>query len=306
MSSVAEAVSLTPLRRLAKLAPFAYLVALGIDIGFEGVPLQRDRGMLWLVLGMGAFTASRPGRWARLVVDWLPIVALLVIYDFLRGAADGSLLSAHIDPQIDADSWLFGGTIPTLWLQDHLYDPDTVHWYDVVAWATYLSHFFVPWGTAAVLWVKARDRFLQLRTRLLIVTGLAYVGYLTFPAMPPWMASDYGFIGPSDRLIGHIWGELGIYPAQSLWEKGDGLVNLVAAMPSLHAAYPVVLLLFFWGAGWWVRAGLALYSLMMGFTLVYGAEHWVIDILLGWAIALLAFGIVRVGQAVSANWRRTN
>ena len=62
-------------------------------------------------------------------------------------------------------------------------------------------------------------------------------------------------------------------------------MNTVAAVPSLHAAYPGMLLLFFWSAGWRVRAGLAVYTLAMAYALVYGGEHFVADILAGWALA---------------------
>ena len=57
-------------------------------------------------------------------------------------------------------------------------------------------------------------------------------------------------------------------------------------MPSLHAAYPVLLMLFFWSsAGKW-RWLLPLYPLLMAFSLVYTGEHYVFDILLGWVYAI--------------------
>jgi membrane-associated phospholipid phosphatase len=51
----------------------------------------------------------------------------------------------------------------------------------------------------------------------------------------------------------------------------------------------MLLVLFFWkSVGRW-RWLLALYPVAMGFTLVYTAEHFVIDILLGWLYAVLVF-----------------
>ena len=79
--------------------------------------------------------------------------------------------------------------------------------------------------------------------------------------------------------------------AQSVYENG-GLVNTVAAMPSLHAAYPFMLLLFFWSAGRRVRAALAVYTLAMAYALVYGGEHFVADILAGWALAGVAYALL--------------
>jgi membrane-associated phospholipid phosphatase len=60
----------------------------------------------------------------------------------------------------------------------------------------------------------------------------------------------------------------------------------------------MLLLLFLWPVvRWWARAGLLAYALFMAFTLVYSAEHYVSDILLGW---LYAAGVV----AAVGWWRR--
>ena len=77
-----------------------------------------------------------------------------------------------------------------------------------------------------------------------------------------------------------------------LFETGDGLVDLVAAMPSLHAAYPAMLLLRFWADGTRWRIGLGVYTLAMGFALVYGGEHFVVDVVIGWLYALIAYTII--------------
>ena len=46
--------------------------------------------------------------------------------------------------------------------------------------------------------------------------------------------------------------------------------------------------LFFWRTSrWWTRLVLAVYPLLMAFSLVFGAEHYVVDILLGWVYAVL-------------------
>jgi membrane-associated phospholipid phosphatase len=41
-----------------------------------------------------------------------------------------------------------------------------------------------------------------------------------------------------------------------------------------------------------VRLGLSLYTLAMAFTLVYGGEHFVADIVAGWAMALAVHSVV--------------
>jgi membrane-associated phospholipid phosphatase len=75
----------------------------------------------------------------------------------------------------------------------------------------------------------------------------------------------------------------------------------VAAVPSLHSAYPMLLALFFWKTARRWRWLLAWYPLAMGFTLVYTGEHFVIDVLLGWLYALVVFV---VGNRVYERWDR--
>ena len=134
------------------------------------------------------------------------------------------------------------------------------------------------------------------------------MGYWLYPAQPP-VAGRRPRLGPpwtaSCRLV---WGDLGVPAAASMYENGSGLVNLVAAMPSLHASFPFMLLLFFWPAGWLVRIGLGAYTLAMAFTLVYGGEHFVADIIAGWAVAALAYGLVATALRATARgvqWKRS-
>jgi hypothetical protein len=53
-----------------------------------------------------------------------------------------------------------------------------------------------------------------------------------------------------------------------------------------------MLLLFFWGVGPKTRLLLGFYTLAMAFALVYGGEHFVADIVAGWAMAGAAFAVV--------------
>jgi hypothetical protein len=287
--------------KAALLAPIAYAVALGLTVVVNGLPLEHTQLFFWIVLGLAAFSVRAWRSWGRMVAEWLPLLGLLVVYDYLRGAVSVPDSQAHIAPQLDADRWLGGGEVPTVWLQHHLYDPGRVHWYDVAIWCTYLTHFFVVWVVAAVLWKVAHDRFRTYAAAAIVLTLMAFLTYWLYPAQPPWLAGEVGEIDPVYKIVPTVWGHMGVSAAADLFETGDGLVNLVAAMPSLHAAYPALLLLFFWRDGLRFRIPLALYTLAMGFTLVYGGEHFLIDILVGWVYAAVAFTAVSLAAPA---WRR--
>jgi membrane-associated phospholipid phosphatase len=251
---------------------------------------------MWLGLGMAAFSVAAWRSWGRLLLEWLPFYGLLVAYDFLRGAVAVAPDRAHVDPQLALDKVIGAGAVPTVWLQQHLWHAGHPRWYDYGVWAVYMTHFFVVWVTAAVLWRVARHRFRRYAVLTVVLTLGAFLTYWLYPAQPPWLSAQSLRIAPIDRIVPEVWGQLGVGTVQSIYED-DRLVNTVAAMPSLHAAYPFMLLLFFWPAGRIVRVGLALYTLAMGYTLVYSGEHYVTDILAGWAMAAAVFALVELAAA---------
>jgi membrane-associated phospholipid phosphatase len=133
-----------------------------------------------------------------------------------------------------------------------------------------------------------------------MVVGLAVVGCTTFvlyPAEPPWMAGSVGQMPAVDRVIQHVSDHLSFVTLAPLWEKGTQYDNAVAAMPSLHAAYTLLIALFF--AKWWRsrwRHLLWLYPIAMAFALVYSGEHYVCDIVLGWIYCIGVYAAVERGS----------
>jgi len=66
-------------------------------------------------------------------------------------------------------------------------------------------------------------------------------------------------------------------------------------MPSLHAAYALLIVLYLWRiVPPPARVLLALYPPAMAFALVYTGEHYVVDCLAGWVYALATFGAVNL------------
>ncbi|MBA2523109.1 MAG: phosphatase PAP2 family protein [Solirubrobacterales bacterium] len=279
-----------------------YAVATVILINSDGILLSRDVVFGWILIGMLAVSLADLRGWARGVIfDWLPFFALLFAYDFLRGLVGSSpLFPPHVLPQIDADKFLFG-SVPTVDLQAHFLNPNHIDWLDVTAWAVYVSHFFTVFVIAATLWRLARPRFLEFRAMVLTLTAAAFTTYALFPAAPPWMASEDGVIGPVDRIVGDVWRYLGVGSAASIWDHGSALSNQVAALPSLHAAYPVLILCFFWSTNALARVICLVYAVAMGLALIYTGEHYVFDILLGWVYAITTYLVViRVRKGLAA------
>ena len=277
-------------------APAAYVAALSAYMWREGIPVGRERLLVWIVLGLLALSTSNLGGWMRsVVVEWLPLALVLAAYDLLRGQADGLLFSPWYRPQLEADALLFGGTVPTVWLQDRLWDGSLdVRWYDYASWAVYVSYFAATYVLAGLLWFFARGRFRRYVASVALLAAMAFVTFALFPAAPPWLASREGELEHTTRLIGPISGHIPFFSLsfEGLFERGAEYSNQVAAVPSLHAAYTLLFTVFLWRWAGWARPLLALYPAAMAFALVYTAEHYLVDILLGWAYTLVALWVV--------------
>jgi len=298
-------VQLSPPRSLRWVAPALYVAALSAYMWREGIPVGRERLLVWILLGLLALSTTNLIGWARgVVLEWLPFALVLALYDLLRGQADGLLFSAWYRPQLEADAFLFSGTVPTVLLQDRLWHgPADVRWYDFAAWAVYVSYFVATYLLAGLLWFLDRARFRRYVGCVALLAGMAFVTFALFPAAPPWLASRGGILEPTTRLIGPISGEVPFFAFsfEGLYERGSEYANPVAAVPSLHAAYTLLFSIFLWRlVPRWARALLAAYPPAMAFALVYTAEHYLADILLGWAYTLVAVWLVgRIADRLS-------
>ncbi len=232
------------------LAVALYAIATVVLVPVAGLAIGYRYVFVWVLVGLAAAGVAAPRAAMRdLVRDWLPFFVAVATYDLLRGLAD-EWFAAHTLPLLYFDQWLFVGHVPTVWLQEHFFDASRLRVWDYVLYAVYLSHFVVPLAVAGVLWVRNRPGFRSFVARLLSLSYAAFVTYAVYPSVPPWLASANGDLAPTVRTQHVVWNELGFGSvAASFLESGNGVVNDVAAVPSLHAAFPMLILLFFWSRG---------------------------------------------------------
>lgn len=273
----------TAARRAALALYFAALIAWSAEYG---IPVQRELVMAWIC---GALAVASLGRSRsqilRLLLDWVPLALVLTAYDFSRGAADSLGIDAHVRTMIDFDRFVFGGVTPTEWLQAHLEDPVRIRWWNVAFTVVYTSYFIVPFAVAGLMWARDRLAFLALRRRIVTLALAGLATYIAFPAAPPWLAAQEGLLHGVHRTTSEGWQVLSVGTA-GWFSEGQASVNVVAAVPSLHAAYTALVALFLWPR---VRPPLRfllpLYPLAMGLALMATGEHYFFDVLLGWLYA---------------------
>jgi membrane-associated phospholipid phosphatase len=255
----------------------------------RGVPLERNQWLLWIAAALVVATIGRPdGGVRRVVADFLPLAILLLAYDYSRGLADDLGMPLQMQSLVDAEQTLFGGTIPTVWIQERLGPyAGPARWWEVPVALVYLSHFVASFAVLGVLWVRDRDAFTIFRKWFLTLTAAGLVTYALVPAAPPWMAADNGLIGPVERVGLRGMDMFGLELAAPVLRLGARAGNAVAALPSLHGGWAALIAIFLASrmrSPW--RWALALYPLWMGAALVMSGEHYVVDVLCGYAYAI--------------------
>jgi hypothetical protein len=284
-------VSLRGLGRVAKTFTrgAAYLtILLTLVLAREAVPLYA----LVLALGVAVVALLALGQTRTGFGFFIAYMAGFVLFALLRNAADDTGIGVKSQYVVDFERRLFGGTLPTKWLQDLLYDPGKIGVVALVCTVIYLTYFVAAHVVALAFWRRNQAEFKRyaLAVLMTVYTGLA-VSFLV-PTAPPWLASRYSNAPSMVRVVSEV---LGSNPEQS--GSGTAGVNAFAAMPSLHFALTMLIVLALWRRPR-LRAGAVLYLAGMGFTLVFGGEHYVVDLLVGAAVAAAAWLVS--GQLVAS------
>ena len=239
------------------------------------------------------------GRARRYVLDFVPFALLIFAYAECRGLAHVIAPHPFYRPQLWLERAVFG-VVPAQWLQAHLWH-GTTHWYDRVAGVFLQLHFVVPPVLAFALWVKRRTLFFRFATSMVVLSFAAALVFAAFPAAPPWAAAKAGLLPnvvklpqasapdvSSAGLSPHTFSVATVIPG-----------NPYAAIPSLHAGYAFLVFLMVAGLllrrrgrfRWPLVALSALYPLLQAFVVVYTGNHYVIDIVIGFAFAAGAYAL---------------
>lgn len=279
--------------RLTLLVAYGAIFAWSFSV--NGLPVARLAVLGWVG---GAFLVGNIGKpfakQRQMVVDLVFYAGMWLAYDYSRGIADTFGFPLQVEAPRNIDRAMFFGTDPNAWMQHHFLE-GAVRWYDVLGSLVYFTHFFVPVATSVYLWIRYRDQWLRYIRRFATVLFAGVLTYVVLPTAPPWMASSkkfpYQIMEPLSRPTGRGWSKLGLETVNSVLLKGQQWANPTAALPSLHAALALFVVVFFWDRmpTRWVRCVSLLFPLAMALTLVYFGEHYVTDILAGWLYVGLSF-----------------
>ena len=244
--------------------------------------------------------AYASGRSKRLFLGLLPFGILGLVYDAMRFVKDVGVSTERvhlcdlraIDMRIASAN--VGGARGTVhdWLQVHDSLP-----LDLLFAVPYGTFIFVAIAFAIYLYVKDYARMRLFGWVFLLVNLAGFAVYHLYPAAPPWYFHAHGCSvdlaahaseGPK---LARVDAFLGVHYFRDFYGRAS---DVYGAVPSLHVAYPMLIMLF----GWPVfrlpgRALAVVFLLLMCTAAVYLDHHWIVDVVAGLAITIAVFATAR-------------
>jgi len=249
-------------------------------------------GPAHVVIAMVA-VALYTNHFGRFLRDWCPVAILIGAYAAAFGIVQGLSLHVWYWPQIHADEVIGLGQLPTYRLQDW-FGAGHNHALAVLSALGYLSHFIVPPIFGFYLWWMRRGAgFREYMYSLIAVNLLASVLWILAPTAPPWLAAQQGLIAAPVDVLRMGLQDLGF--TQLVAFKDSNTYLIAAALPSIHASWPILGLLVArkYRLAVPIQAALLTQLLVVWFVIVYSGEHYVIDIVFGVAFSLGAWWLIQ-------------
>ena len=176
------------------------------------------------------------------------------------------------------------------------YEPNLQRFVIHHQWLVTMFNWIYIWGylpvigiAALYLYTRHHEFYTRYRNAFLLSGAIGLIIFATLPVAPPRMFPEFGFI---DTVRGGspVYGSV----------EGRHLVNEFAAVPSFHFGWILLvsLALFQSSKVLMMRVGATLLPVMMLLTILFTANHYLIDALAGGTIVLLALAAVRLVEKV--------
>ncbi|HYQ01309.1 MAG TPA: phosphatase PAP2 family protein [Polyangiaceae bacterium] len=261
-----------------------------------------------LALALVATALAYASPWSkRLYLGILPIGLVGVLYDSMRSVKNVGLTTdnVHVCDLRAIDQRFFGvelNGVHTTW-HDYFQQHATPFWdyYFAVPYATFL---WVMVAYAVYLFRRDYPALQRFTWSFLVMNVAGFITYHLYPAAPPWYYHQHGCVvdlathaseGPNLARV-DAW--LGISFFSGMYGRSS---DVFGAVPSLHVAYPLLLLIDgFRRHRWLGRVLLTWFYLSMCFAAVYLDHHWIFDVVVGSLYAVVVSSLIR--RVFNARW----
>lgn len=287
-------------RWLVPALSIAYLLVSYLLIGF------RPEQLVLVGLCNGCYFLSDTTR--RFITGFSIFVVFWILYDYMRAFPNYAYKAVDVARLYHTEQRLFGimsaGKLLTpneFFLAHH--HPAL----DVLCGLFYLCWVPIPLGFAGYLFFANRRLFFEFSLTFLLVNIIGFVIYYLHPAAPPWYVQQHGLAFTPLKMgstagLARFDEFFGVSIFQSIYAKN---ANVFAAMPSLHSAYPVVVLFYsFRNKTGFLPVVFSIIMVGIWFSAVYTSHHYLLDVLAGISVALTGIGLLRLLLARSAGFRQ--
>lgn len=245
-----------------------------------------------------AISARLPRGWGDLIRQFVLFVLVYLVYQVVRGFADGksALALANGERVIDIERSL--GTFFEPGFQQALLNHQWL--IDLANWAYFNTHFVVSVAFLAWLYLFRNEHFYFVRNMFMAAMVVALVGYAAFPTAPPRMFPEHGF---TDTVAIFTGIEQDTNPTASF------LVNNYAAVPSMHISFSLMIAVPAMALSRTAvaRALWSVYPLLVLFVIIATANHYWFDAAAGAAVACLAaLGAHQLARVRPESWSWRN
>ncbi len=245
--------------------------------------LTRARGLLSPEAGWRRPLARFPlpqGRVSRLLFELSLILPAYFSYHLVRGAVNGRVDDAFVNASklihVEQILGIFWEVPLQRLILNHQLLIDLFN--GIYIWG------HIPVIGALAIWIFAfrRDVFARYRNAFLISGAIGLVFFIALPVAPPRFLGEVGFV---DTVTLHDTAYRVLQP--------PALVNQYAALPSLHFGWNLLmgLAVFETTRSWLPRAFAVFMPTLMLSGIIFTANHYILDAVLGAAVALAALWI---------------
>ena len=239
----------------------------------------------------------------RFILAFSIFIVYWIVFDYMKAFPNFRYNDVHVQDLYQLEKGFFGfGWNQQRITPNEFFAAHANTFLDIAAGLFYLCWIPVPLAFAAVMFFKNRNLFFQFSLTFFLVNIIGFIGYYLYPAAPPWYVAQYGFHFISSTP-GNTAG-LGRFDAlfnakifASIYSKSS---NVFAAMPSLHAAYMMIVTFFAMKAK--MKSWIGVFAfIMLGiwFAAIYSGHHYVLDVLAGICCAI-------IGIALFRRWAKSN
>lgn len=256
---------------------FTYLILSVLLLGFK-------TDQLWLIILFNTlyFTSVLTRKF---VTGFSIFIVYWILYDYMKAIPNYLYNEVSIEDLYRIEKTLFGiSPDGKLMTPNEYLEINAGPFLDLLSGLFYLMWIPVPLAFATWLFFKNRKQFLYFSLTFVLVNLIGFAIYYIYPAAPPWYVQYYGFdfiAGTAGNPAGLIRFDhyVNIPVFQTIYTKAS---NVFAAMPSLHASYPVIVL--YYGLKNDLRyrnVFLAVVMLGIWFAAIYSGHHYLLDVIAG-------------------------